>query len=266
MPAFGYNSLMSTNELTPTHSRVDADHNWWDGVIPVIVDGLTAALMTTLPLLAPWLEQGSPLNAAVIIPIFVLFWLSVLLIKRLGSVPQAAGQRGLLPEWLFTPKVQVVLGVAFALAFMTGLAHQIGYFDSIFLVDDRELGAGESASFFVLIPGTWLAMTLLYILPLASTPRDWLPRTSRWYYPLLFLALLGVNLMLLTAVAELYTIRHLILEGSGAGLLWFGGSLLLLSLLFAPPRLWYWWKVPRPVPLFFFAGLLLFASSFIAWS
>jgi hypothetical protein len=263
MPAFGYNSLMSTNELTPNHTLVDADHNWWDGAVPVIVDGLTAALMTALPLLAPWLEQGSPLNAAVIIPIFVLFWLSVLLIKRLGSVPQAAGQRGLLPEWLFTPRVQVILGVTFALAFMTGLAHQIGYFDSIFLIDDRELGAGESASFFVLIPGTWLAMTLLYVLPLASTPRDWLPRTSRWYYPVLFLALLGVNLMLLTAVAEFYTLRHLILEGSGSGLLWFGGSLLLLILLFAPPRLWYWWKVPGYTSLIAFAALLLGASAFI---
>jgi hypothetical protein len=82
----------------------------------------------------------------------------------------------------------------------------------------------------------------------------------------LFVSLLGVNVMLVTAVAELYTLRHLILEDSGTGLLWFGGSLLLLSLLFAPPRLWYWWKAPRPVTLFFFAGLLLFASSFIAWS
>jgi hypothetical protein len=60
-----------------------------------------------------------------------------------------------------------------------------------------------------------------------------------------------------TAVAELYTLRHLILEGSGAGLLWFGGSLLLLILLSAPPRLWYWWKVPA------FAAPLLGASAFI---
>jgi hypothetical protein len=262
MPAFGYNSLMSTNELASPH--VDAgDHSWWDGVIPVVVDGLTWSLISALPLLAPWLEQGSPLNAAVIIPIFVLFWLSVFLIKRLGSVPQAVGQRTWLPDWLFAPRAQVVLGVIFALTFMTGLAHQIGYFDSIFLVDDRELGAGESASFFVLIPGTWLAMTLLYVLPLTSTPRDWLPRTSRWYYPVLFLSLLGVNLMLLTAVAELYTIRHLILDGSGSGLLWFGGSLLLLILLFAPPRLWYWWKVPAYTSLIAFAALLLGASAFI---
>ena len=263
MPAIGYNSLMSTNESTLP--SVDADHNWWDGAVPVIVDGLTATVVTALPLLAPWLAQGNPLNAAVIIPIFVLFWLSVLLIKRLGSVPQAAGQRDLLPDWLFVPKVQVVLGVAFALAFMTLLAHQIGYFDSIFLVDDRELGARESASFFVLIPGTWLAMTLLYVLPLASTPRDWLSRTSRWYYPALFVSLLGVNLMLVTAVAELYTLRHLILESSGAGLLWFGGSLLLLILLFAPPRLWYWWKVPSYTSLIAFAALLLGVSGFIAF-
>jgi len=264
MPAIGYNSLMSTNELVPTSTQTDAgDHNWWDATIPIIVDLLTASLITALPLIAPWLERGSPLNAAFLIPIFIFFWLSVFMLKRLGSVPQAAGQRTLLPEWLFAPKAQVILGVAFALAFMTLLAHQIGYFDSIFLVDDRELGAGESASFFVLIPGTWLAMTLLYVLPLSSTPRDWLPRTSRWYYPVLFVSLLGVNLMLVTAVAELYTLRHLILEGSGASLLWFGGSLLLLILLFAPPRLWYWWKVPAYTSLIAFAALLLAASGFI---
>ncbi len=265
MPAIGYNSLMSTNEALPTPTptpTASGNYNWWDGTIPLVVDLLTASVITALPLIAPWLERGSPLNAAVLIPIFVLFWLSVLMLKRLAAVPGAAAQRRL-PDWMFAPRTQVILGVLFALAFMTLLAHQIGYFDSIFLVDDRELGAGESASFFVLIPGTWLAMTLLYVLPLASTPRDWLPRTSRWYYPVLFLALLGVNLMVVTAVAELYTLRHLILEGRGAGLLWFGGSLLLLGLLFGPPRLWYWWKVPRPLPLLFFALLLLVASAFI---
>jgi hypothetical protein len=63
--------------------------------------------------------------------------------------------------------------------------------------------------------------------------------------------------------AELYTLRHLILESSSAGLLWFGGSLLLLSLLFAPPRLWYWWKAPAYTSLIAFAALLLGASAFI---
>lgn len=256
---------MSINE--PTLARTKAtDHNWWDAVIPVVVDVLTLSLLATLPLLSPWLVQGNPLNAAVIIPIFIIFWLSVFMIKRLETVPQAAKQRVWLPDWLFATQVQVGLGILFALAFVTALAHQIGYFDSIFLVDNRELGAGESSSFFVMIPGTWLAMALLYVLPLASSPRDWLPRISRWYYPALFLSLLGVNLMLLTAVAELYTLHHYIFESSGSNLLWFISSLLLLTLLFAPPRFWYWWKAPNYTSLISWVALLLGASSFIAFS
>ncbi|MFO7537655.1 MAG: hypothetical protein R6X32_06295 [Chloroflexota bacterium] len=257
---------MSTNE-TASPLSVAVSQNYWDTAVPLVVDGLTLmALPWLLPAVAPWLQTGRPLNAAVIISIFVFFWLSVFMLKRLAAAPGAAGQRTRLPDWLFTPRVQVILGVAFALALMTGLAHQIGYFDSIFLVDDRELGAGESASFFVLIPGTWLAMTLLYILPLASIPRDRLARRSPWYYVVLLLALLGVNVMLVTAVAELYTLHHLIMRGAGFSLVWLLGSFLLLALLFAPTRLWYWWKVPRTVPLFAFGCLLLYAGSLIAWA
>jgi hypothetical protein len=253
---------MQTNNVPSL--KATGHHNWWDAAIPFAIDAFTWSLITAVPLIAPWLQEGNPLNAAVLITIFVIFWLSVFMLKRLAVIPHVERERTGLPDWLFAPRVQVVLGVIFALAFMTGLAHQIGYFDSIFLVDDRELGAGESASFFVLIPGTWLAMCLLYVLPLASTPRDRLPRASSWYYPVLILALLGTNLMLVAAVAELYTLNHLIYEGSGLGLAWFAGSLLLLILLFGPPRLWYWWKVPNPFPLIFFAFLLLAASQFIA--
>jgi len=147
-----------------------------------------------------------------------------------------------------------LLAIFFALVLAVLLLQQFGYWDSIFVVDDRILGAGESASFFVYAPGAWIAASLFYVLVLSASVRLTIEEVSRNYTGVVLLALLGVNGMLLLGTAVL---QSTMLFTGWPGMI---GAFVLLVLLFAPPRIWFLAKRPSLLAALSYLALLLYCA------
>jgi hypothetical protein len=138
-----------------------------------------------------------------------------------------------------------VLAVLFSLTLAVLMLDQMGYWDSIFVVNDRKLGAGESSALFVYAPGAFIATALFYVLVLSGKVRESILRQSRRYAPLALLGLVGVNGMMMMMTAVLHSLNlnwWLILPA--------------LLLLFGPPRIWVLAKRPSPLPLITFLLLV----------
>lgn len=227
--------------------------------LPLLADA--AALLAgffLLPALAAQMAAPSTMNVIILTAAFVLYCIAVYLIRKL----EPAGGRVPLPEALLRPLTMRVLAVLFALAFAALILAQFGYWDLIFVVDDRVLGAGESSAFFVYGPGAWIGASLFYVLVLSASVRVTIRQGQANYSWLALLGLLGINgmLLLVTAVLQpLWSTGNL-----PTGLAGFLPALLLLTLLFAPPRIWYLVKRPSRLSLasfvlvlIIFAGLLV---------
>jgi hypothetical protein len=163
-----------------------------------------------------------------------------------------------IPGWIppFTVSVlgQRLLGVFFGIALALSVAHQLGYMESIFIVDDRVLGAGESSAFFVYGPASWLGAGLIYMLILSSTtPPRFLQNKSRFKL-FAILGLAGVNMTLLFATAELSAAIQ------SNNLLWLLVIFPILLVLFMPTRLVYLTKKPHISGFVSFIILLLVAT------
>jgi hypothetical protein len=147
-----------------------------------------------------------------------------------------------------------LLAIFFALMLAVLILQQLGYWDSIFVADDRILGAGESSAFFVYGPGAWIAAALFYVLVLSASVRVTIVELSRNYIALALLGLLGVNGMLLLGTAVLQSTQ---LFSGWPGAI---GAFVLLVLLFAPPRVWFLAKRPSLLGAVSYLGLLLFCA------
>ncbi|KAA3661269.1 MAG: hypothetical protein DWQ04_16945 [Chloroflexi bacterium] len=222
--------------------------------VPITLDLLTIlALILCRNALFTQFQDLSAINAILIGGMFVLFCLSVYWLKKLEPSTETT-DKNWIPAQLLSVTGQRILGILFGIALALAVAHQLGYMESIFIVDDRVLGAGESSAFFVYGPASWLGGGLIYMLVLSSiTPPRFLKAESR-YNVVAALGLLGVNLMLVLATAELQAV---ILS---ANVLWILGTFLILSVLFIPTRLVYLSKQPQFGGLISFVFLLLFAA------
>lgn len=200
-----------------------------------------------LPALTARFQTLSAVNAALIGGAFVLFCIAVYLLKKLTPLPDQARPHG----WPLSPTAQRLFGVLFGVAMTLFLAHQLGYLALILEVDDRVLGAGESSAFFVFAPGAWLGLALIYVLVLSSTAAPRFDRTTTRFHWMAFIGLLGVNGMAILVAAELNSAFAAIHPLSQAVVI-----LLLLYLLFLPPRLVYQARQRHPVGLISFSLLL----------
>ena len=92
------------------------------------------------------------------------------------------------------------------------------------------------------------------MLVLSASVRETIEETSRNYVGLALLGLLGVNGMLLLGTAVLHS------TGIFTGWLGAVGALVLLILLFAPPRVWFLAKRPSLLATLSYLILLLFCA------
>ena len=208
----------------------------WLKAAPLLVDGLALAVLWLWGNTAvSTLQTPSGFNAIYLIGAYILMCGGVFLIRKLEPGPGVGGWAEQSP--LLARPTRIVLGVVFGLAMMTVLAFQLGYFNSIFVVDTLALGEGESATLFAFAPGAWLGMSLLYtaFLALTVTPTvSW--GNGRYPWQALF-GLLGVNVMFVFLAVQLKAVLALITNPGVIGpvLLTFFAFLLL----FGPPRLVY---------------------------
>ncbi len=223
-------------------------------ILPLLADAAGAAgLILLLPTLATLFAEPSTINVLILSVAFVVYCTAVYLIRKLE--PAADAERvSRLPTWLTKTLTMRLLAIFFALALAILILQQLGYWDSIFVADDRILGAGESSAFFVYGPGAWIAASLFYVLVLSASVRVTIEETSRNYSGLALLGLLGVNGMLLLGTAVLQSTQLF----SG----WLGmiGVFVLLVLLFVPPRVWFLVKRPSLLATVSYLGLLLFCA------
>jgi len=220
--------------------------------VPITIDVLTIlTLILWEDTLSTRFQNQSAINATLLGGVFILFCIAVYWLKKLE--PETDTTPSWVPAQLQSETGQRVLGVLFGVAIALGVAHQLGYMESIFIVDDRVIGAGESSAFFVYGPASWLGAGLIYMLILSSTtPPRFLKAESR-YNRVAALGLAGVNLMLVMATAELQAAIQ------SAHILWILGTFLILVVLFMPTRLVYLSKQPQISSLISFV-ILLFGS------
>ena len=229
-------------------------------ILPLLADAVGAAgVILLLPALSAQMAFISTINVLIIGGAFVLYCTAVYLIRKLEPAANA-DRLSRLPEWLTQTMSMRLLAILFALALAILFLYQFGYFDAIFVVDDRALGAGESSAFFVYGPGAWIGVSLFYVLVLSGSVRVTIEESSRNYAGLTLLGLLGVNGMLLLGTAVFHSTA--LFNG------WLGmvGAFVLLVLLFAPPRIWFLSKRPSLLATVSYLGLLLFSAFQIAFS
>ena len=223
-------------------------------LLPLLADAAGAAgVILLLPMLSALFAEASTINVLIISGIFVVYCTAVYLIRKLEPATDAE-RVSRLPGWLTQTLTMRLLAIFFALTLAVLLLQQFGYWDSIFVVDDRVLGAGESSAFFVYGPGAWLGATLFYVLVLSASVRVTIEEVSRNYAGLALLGLLGVNGMLLMGAA--------VLQATNLFTGWLGiiGAFVLLLLLFAPPRIWFLAKRPSLLATISYVALLLFCA------
>ncbi len=216
----------------------------------LLVDG--AAMLIGFLFLADltaWFQARHVLNVIALTAVYLFFCVAVYLIRKLATPASAAHTRLQPPGWLLRRGTMATLAVLFGLTLAVLLLNQLGYWDAIFIVDDRKLGAGESAAFFVYAPGAFMAAAFFYILVLSGQTRETILPGSGRYVLLALVGLVGVNsmMLLLTAVLHSLSLDWWIILPS-------------LLLLFGPPRAWYLVKRPSVLPLFSFLLLILFYS------
>lgn len=211
-------------------------------MLPVIADGVTLLLaILLLPSLIVRLETPGGWNALLLTAVYFLFCLGVYLIRKLQSLPTSqVGWRP--PAWLLTRRALGILGAVFGLAMATALALQFGFFETWEQIRLLEFGEGETAVFFAFAPGAWLGISMIYILVLAFTVEATVSPYERRYASFTLGGLLGMNVMLLAAAAQLGAL------GTGSG--WGTAAripltFLALLLLLGPPRLVFWRRQPR---------------------
>lgn len=220
--------------------------------LPLLADG--AALLLLFWLIAPLsarLAAPSGLNSLLLVGVYLFFLLGVFLLRKLEPTIEI----GLSVQ--LGAKTRGVLALLFGLVMMTAVSYQLGYFDVFLLAGPAELNEGASSSLFVYGPSAWLFLSMFYIFVLAFpiTPRI-SPQSPA--YPLAaLLGLASIHGLLFMAVGQLRALATLL---SFTGALWFLAIVLLLALLFVPPRLLYAQKQPGGFSLLPFFALLLAAG------
>ncbi len=224
--------------------------------LPILADGAAlVAILFFLPDLARGFEVPSGWNALLLVLSYLLFCIGVYLIRKLES--QEMNKRWQPPAAFMNPKVRAVLAFLFGLLMMTTLAYQIGYFESIQSIATSTLDEGDSSALLVYMPGALLGFSMLYILVLAFPVQATISAGSKIFPVFALVGLLLTNSMLVftSAQARALTAALGLPDGPDIAL----GSLLLLLLAFAPPRLLYQTKQPSPYGLVTFLILLLTA-------
>ncbi|HSH04056.1 MAG TPA: hypothetical protein VLL52_16190 [Anaerolineae bacterium] len=166
------------------------------------------------------------------IVIYLLFCVGVYGLRKLDVKD---GERGWGYSWWVseaTKSWRAVVGVWIAVLFVVALLHQVGYLASLPIVDARTLGEGEAVAYFVMAPGAWLALALIFALVTGSQFEMTVGRDWRWYGLVVGLGVVVVNGMALLLGWELAAVWQLV-SGEGWGVVGgvVGGLLLLVGFM-----------------------------------
>ncbi len=217
--------------------------------LPMLIDGATLLLLLrVVDPLSTRFVQPSGLNSLLLIGVYVLFLVGVFLLRKLEPL----GENG--RSLILGTKTRGVLALFFGLVMMTAVSYQLGYFDVFLQVGATELDEGASSSLFVYGPSAWLFLSMFYVFVLAFPVTPRISPSGNGYIIATLLGLMGSQGLLLIAVGQLRAIATLF---SLSGALWFLEAVLLLALLFAPPRLLYAQKQAVWLSVVTFAVLLL---------
>jgi hypothetical protein len=196
--------------------------------LALLTDAVTlVAMLVLIPRAAEALAEPSGISTLYLALVYILFLAGIFMLRKLRPVPPATG------DWL-SPAVRGMLAGLFGLALTTLLAWQLGFFRSFPSADPMVLGEGEAAAYFVFAPGAWIGVSMLYILFLAFPVNETVGTGDGCYLPFALVGLLGSGLMLAMMVAQGQPVLP-----AGNAALWAVLALLLLALLFIPPRLLY---------------------------
>lgn len=198
-------------------------------LLAFVVDVVAFAATTlVLPALTPVMQQKGGMSALILGGAFLLFVAGVYVFRKLAPTPHGDA------TWLSRGR-RAALALLFAFVISTGLAWQLGFFDSGLVLDTRQMGEGGAMSYFVFGPGAWLAFSLLYVLVFAFNVNPSIEYGDVGYGLAALFGLVATDVMLTVFVAQG---RAILLE-TGAPWWWVLPALLLLILLFGPPRLLY---------------------------
>ena len=225
-------------------------------LIPFLADLLGVGLaFLLLPVLSEQLQELGFINSVMLGLFFLLFCLAVYALKKLAPAGPPVG------EILLGKRPLAVLGVFFALVFSLAIAYTAGFLDSVIGVNRFLLDEPAVTIYLLLTPASWFGLSLIYMLLLSSEAEQTVQVGSGRYALLSLLGLTGVNLMAVAfaAVGIALSTRY---SPAAIPLLAFLTFLLYL-LLFAPPRLLYQTKQPRP----WWLGLVTFLPFllYMAW-
>ena len=230
----------------------------WDwSAVGVDLAGTVLAVLL-LPGLTAQMREQTTGNVLLLVLFFILFCVAVYLVRKLE--PEMGRQ--LIPDSWVAPRLLRILAILFGTMMMILALDQFEYWDLIFIVDDRELGAGESSAFFVYGPGAWLGAALFYVLVLSAGVRPTIAVGSPRYQTIAALSLLVINGMVLmgTAVLAAAFTRWQLAP-------WLSAVLLPLTVVafWGPPRLWYLVKRPSIPPILSYLLLLLVTTILALW-
>jgi hypothetical protein len=196
-------------------------------LLAFVVDaGAFAASVFVMPDLVDRLQTVSGMNALLVGGAFLLFCVGVYLFRLLKVTPSGESR------WL-SRGLGIALALFFAFVISLAIAWQMGFFESMGLVDTRELGEGGSAAYFVFAPGAWLAFSLVYVLVFAFNVTPRIEPGGPGYFIAALIGLVAANVMLLVLAAQ----GRAVLSSIAAAPWWIILALVILILLFLPPRL-----------------------------
>lgn len=225
-------------------------------LVTLLIDSVTIVGLALFarPVMAR-LAEPSGLNAVLLAAAYLPFLAGTFLLRKLQPIPPANG------AWL-TPTWRGVLAGVFGLVMTTMLAWQLGFFRSIPAADPMVLGEGEAAAYFVFAPGAWLGVSMLYILFLAFPVNETVAPGEARHGIFAVAGLVSAAFMLAMTVFQ----AGAMLPG-GSRWLWFVVGLLLLAVLFGPPRILFASRVlqlpSRPATIALLSLALVLAAG--AW-
>ena len=225
---------MKTNSTNHTKSTIL-------NIIPIIVDIVAMVLAIFLiPRLADRFLQRSVANAVLIAVVYLLFCASVYFLKKLGSEEQSEGwQKG---------SSLAVLGIFFGIMVTYMMAETAGVFDDLDILD--AVNPENPLHSLGIVVGTllWLVIAMLYAGIMAAAIRPSIPEGTGQYALVEILGLVGINLMIIVAMAGWESIfadtEPYDSIGFGAKVLIFLLAYFFFLLFFAPPRLVFVAKRP----------------------
>ncbi|MDX1665101.1 MAG: hypothetical protein R3272_15020 [Candidatus Promineifilaceae bacterium] len=213
--------------------------------------------LALLPVLSAQFRQLGFANSLVLGGLFILFALSVTVLRR---VAPPAGAR-LLPGG--DRRIWAALGVLFSLFFTTGVLYVSGFLDSVLALGRGLMDEPSVTLYLLLTPASWFAVSLIYMLLLSSETEPSVPRGSARSAVLAFVALVGVNLMAVGATAVWQAaLRRFGLAQTDAGL-WAVALFFLYLFLFGPPRVLYAARRDRLGAAVAMASFLLFTLALV---